>query len=49
MTLYCPVHGEIPEDEQLNSAGGKFCPALLEDESNCMQPLEKQQDADTSQ
>ena len=38
--LYCPIHGEIPEDQQLNSAGGKFCSVAVEDEPTCMQPLE---------
>jgi hypothetical protein len=50
MPSYCPTHGEIPEEDQLNSAGGKFCPVLINDTDEvCMQPLETTQNANISQ
>jgi hypothetical protein len=43
MEIYytCPIHGPIPEDMQMNSAGGKFCGETTDDTgSTCMEPLE---------
>jgi hypothetical protein len=50
MTLYCPIHGPILEEEQVNSSGGKFCSAYVNDtDEACFQPLELNTDANISQ
>lgn len=37
----CPIHGAIPEENQLISAGGKFCGETVDDtDALCMQPLD---------
>lgn len=37
----CPIHGAIPEENQLISAGGKFCSVLIEEtDTPCMEPLD---------
>ena len=49
-TYTCAIHGEINEDMQMNSSGGKFCGELINDTDEvCMQPLELKTDANTSQ
>jgi hypothetical protein len=43
MNIYCncPIHGIIPEELQMNSAGGKFCGVTIEETNEtCMEPLE---------
>jgi hypothetical protein len=43
MNIYCncPIHGIIPEELQMNSAGGKFCGVTIEEtDETCMEPLE---------
>ena len=41
MEYSCPIHGPIPEENQMNSAGGKFCGESSDDTgSTCMEPLE---------
>lgn len=40
---YCPIHGLIPEEIRLESAGGKFCGIIINDENEvCLKPLEEQ-------
>jgi hypothetical protein len=57
MEIYytCPIHGPIPEELQMNSAGGRFCGITIEETNEtCMEPLElkpleKAADANISQ
>jgi hypothetical protein len=49
MTLYCPEHGAITEEQQLLSSGGLYCAVVDADYACCMKPLEEQdQNADNS-
>jgi hypothetical protein len=37
----CPIHGSIPEELQMSSAGGRFCGITIEETSaTCAEPLE---------
>lgn len=43
MEIYynCPIHGPIPEELQMSSAGGRFCGITIEETSaTCAEPLE---------
>jgi hypothetical protein len=49
MTLHCPEHGAIAEDQQLLSSGGLYCAVVDEELALCMKPLaEGEQNADNS-
>lgn len=45
----CPIHGPVPEEQQLLSSGGLYCTVADSDQACCMKPLEeREQNADNS-